>query len=232
MKISLSKLTTKDLATLAQRIIANIQSEKYPVIENHPITQVLQTSYQEYDGVYTKQTYSGKGEDVAAADLERDASYNNLKAFLNGYRRLQSVPDYELAEELYQIFVEFGLDLDRLTYSSQTAQMKKLIETLETPDNLEKLNTLPLNTAFLDMKSKQLAFENLFAEQAEANADLRNRTSASAIRNVLENDMKAYINLLTVMKGVSGWDLLYNDTNELVKSAKNSEVKKKPEKPV
>lgn len=55
MKISLVRLSTKDLATLAQRIINNIQSGKYPVISNHPLTATLQTSYNEYDLVYTKQ---------------------------------------------------------------------------------------------------------------------------------------------------------------------------------
>lgn len=35
MKIVLTKLSTKDLATLAQRIISNFQSGKYPVITNH-----------------------------------------------------------------------------------------------------------------------------------------------------------------------------------------------------
>ncbi|MGE6397013.1 hypothetical protein [Chryseobacterium scophthalmum] len=45
MKISLVRLSTKDLATLAQRIISNIQSGKYPVIFNHPLTATLQTSY-------------------------------------------------------------------------------------------------------------------------------------------------------------------------------------------
>ncbi|WP_262483871.1 hypothetical protein [Chryseobacterium sp. JAH] len=44
MKIALTKLSTTDLATLAQRIISNIQSGKYPVISNHPITATLENS--------------------------------------------------------------------------------------------------------------------------------------------------------------------------------------------
>jgi acyl-CoA synthetase (NDP forming) len=70
------------------------------------------------------------------------------------------------------------------------------------------------------MKSKHEAFETLFADQAEANADLRQMTSASAIRKDLEKNLKAYLNLLTAMKDVSGWELLYSDTNELVKAAR------------
>jgi hypothetical protein len=231
MKISLVRLSTKDLATLAQRIITNIQSGKYPVISNHPLTATLQNSYTEYDAVYTKQIYSGKGKDVATADFERDVAYNSLKAFLNGYRKLQSAPNYQSAADLYGVFKTLGLDLDRLSYSSQTAQMKKLIEALESPENQQKIALLSLNTAFADMKTKHEAFETIFGEQAEANADLRKMTSASAIRRDLEKNLKTYLNLLTAMKDVPDWKLLYSDTNELVKAAKNSEVKRKEEKP-
>ena len=231
MKISLVRLSTKDLATLAQRIISNIQSGKYPVISNHPLTATLQNSYNEYEAVYTKQIYSGKGKDVATADHERDVAYANLKSFLDGYRKLQSAPNYQSAEDLYGVFKTLGLDLDRLSYSSQTAQMKKLIEALESPENQQKIALLSLNTAFADMKTKHEAFETIFGEQAEANADLRQMTSASAIRRDVEKNLKTYLNLLTAMKDVSGWELLYSDTNELVKAAKNSEVKKKEEKP-
>ncbi|AYN01980.1 DUF6261 family protein [Chryseobacterium sp. 3008163] len=231
MNIALTKLSTKDLATLAQRIITNIQSGKYPVISNHPLTATLQNSYTEYDVVYTKQIYSGKGKDVATADHERDVAYTNLKSFLDGYRKLQSAPNYQSAEDLYGVFKTFGLDLDRLSYSSQTAQMKKLIEALESQENQNKIGLLSLNTAFADMKTKHEAFETIFGEQAEANANLRQMTSASAIRKDLEKNLKTYINLLTAMKDVPDWKLLYSDTNELVKAAKNSEVKRKEEKP-
>lgn len=231
MKISLVRLSTKDLATLAQRIISNIQSGKYPVITNHPLTATLQASYNEYDLVYTKQIYSGKGKDVATADHERDVAYTNLKAFLNGYRKLSSAANYQSAEDLYSVFKTFGLDLDRLSYSSQTAQMKKLIEELETTDNQQKITNLSLGNAFADMKAKHMAFETLFADQAEANADLRNMTSATAIRKDLEKNLKTYLNLLTAMKEVSGWELLYKDTNELVKAAKQSSDNKPKEKP-
>lgn len=144
---------------------------------------------------------------------------------------LTSVPNYQLAEDLYGVFKTFGLDLDRLSYSSQTAQMKKLIEALETAENQHKITLLSLDTACTEMKSKQAAFETLFAEQAEANADLRLMTSASAIRKDLEKTLKAYLNLVTVMKEVPGWELFYRDTNEQVKAAKNSELNKKDQTP-
>ncbi|MCU7616961.1 DUF6261 family protein [Chryseobacterium sp. PBS4-4] len=222
MKIALTELTTKDLATLVQRIISTSQSGKYPVITNHPLLGVLENSYADYDLVYAKQIYSGKGKNVAEADGERDLAYGNLKAFLNGYRKLPSAANYQLAEDLYQVFKNYVLDLDRLSYSSQTAQMKKLIADLELPENVQKIAVLSLGTAFTEMKTKHDAFESLFAEQAGANADLRQMKSASGIRKHLEKTLKSYLNFVTALKDIAGWEVFYADLNELVKAAKNS----------
>lgn len=224
MKITLSKLSTKDLATLTQRTINVSDSGTYAVITNHPLLAELKTKYAEYDAVYAKQIYSGKGDEVARADKERDKAFSNLKAFLNGYRKLTSVANHQSAEDLYQIFKLFGLELYKMSYSSQTAQMKKLIEELEKPENTQKLTALSLTTAFADMKDKQMAFETIFAAQAGANADLRNQKSASGIRKDLEKTLKSFFGLLTVMKDVTEWKLFYNDVNELVKAAKNSNL--------
>ena len=224
MKITLSKLSTKDLATLTQRTINVSDSGTYEVITDHPLLAELKNKYAEYDAVYTKQIYSGKGKDVADLDIERDLAYSNLKAFLNGYRRLLSAVNRQSAEDLYQIFKQFGLNLDRLSYSSQTAQMKKLIEELEKPENAQKLKELNVEKAFNEMKDKQTAFEAIFAEQAGANADLRNQKSASGIRKDLEKTLKSFLGLLTAMKDVTDWKLFYNDVNELVKAAKNSNL--------
>ena len=56
-------------------------------------------------------------------------------------------------------------------------------------------------------------------------------TSASAIRRNLEQTLRSYLNLITAMKEVPGWELLYADINELVKAASNSKVKPKEEDP-
>ncbi|MDQ0595213.1 hypothetical protein QFZ37_003582 [Chryseobacterium ginsenosidimutans] len=224
MKITLSKLSTKDLATLTQRIINSSDSGKYAVITNHPLLADLKTIYANYDTVYTKQVYSGKGNDVANSDRERDHAFRSLKNFLNGYRKMISLPNYQFAEDLYQSIKTFGLDIDKMSYSSQSAQMKKLIEELEPPENSQKVNALLLTTAFNELKSKQNAFEKLFSEQTEANADLRQMKSASAIRRDLEKILKSFINLITAMKDITDWKLLYAEINELVKAAKNSTI--------
>lgn len=222
MKITLTSLSTKNLATLAQRTINSSQAGNYTIVENHPLLLSLIASYQNYDTVYTKLTYSGKGKEVATADKERDVAFSNMKAFLNGYRKLTSVANYQDAEALYKVFQMFGLDLDRLSYSAETAQLKKLIEELEKPDNTLRIINLSLVAAFDDLKTKHTDFEILFAQQAEANADLRQISSASSSRKELEQVLRSYLNLITAMKDVPDWSNLYHDLNEIVKAARNS----------
>jgi len=51
--------------------------------------------------------------------------------------------------------------------------------------------------------------------------------SASAIRKDLEQTLKTYINFITAMKDIPGWEVFYADINEFVKAAKNSSIKTK-----
>ena len=166
--------------------------------------------------------FSGKGQTVAEADRTRDHLFSGIKKFLKGYEKLPSIDNYKIAMDVLSIFKTHGLDLDKLSYSAETAQMKKLIEELEKPETLTKLSTLNLETIFNQLKTAQTDFETIYAEQAEANADLRQLPSASAIRKNLEAALKNYLNLLTAMKNVENWKLIYADINEIVKAAKNS----------
>ena len=222
MKISLVRLTTKNLATLALRVIEASKTGKTQLGQQQPMLMDLEEKYRAYDEVYTKQTFSGKGKSVAEADEARDKAFSNLKNFLWGYRQVSSVPNADQAGELYEVIKLFGTDIDRLSYSAQSAQMKKLIEELDKPENAIKINILSLSAAFMELKTKHQHFEQLYTEQVEANADLRKMPSATAIRRDLEKSLKSYLDLISIMKTQPDWADFYQEVNELVKSARNS----------
>ena len=93
MKVTLSRLTTKDLATLAKRTINSSKNGQHKVAENTPLLAELERIYTIYDRVYTKQTFSGKGKTVATAHKERIQVFTNLKNFLFGYHQIEIVPN-------------------------------------------------------------------------------------------------------------------------------------------
>ena len=218
MKGTFTRLSTKELATLAQRVISSSKGGKYPVVENHELLKAIEKEYADYDAVYSKLSFSGKGKDVAEADALRDKAFANLKTFVSGYSSLSYMPHAAEAAEIYQIFKTFGLNIDRMNYADETAQLKKLIEELEKSDNKKKLTALNLTQAFDELKSTQEQFEVIYGKQSEANAGLRLLPSASTIRKSLEDALRNYFNLLTAMKAVSGWEMVYADISELVKS--------------
>lgn len=231
MKITLSRLSTKELATLTQRSIHSSKEGEHRQPENNPLLVELEKIYTDYAEVYVKPIYSGKGQSVAEADEERDRVFIGIKNFLNGYRQVPSVPNADKAAELYEIIKAFGTNINMLSYAEETAQMIKLIEELDKKSNKEKLTALSLHIAFEDLKTKQTNFEMIFAEQAIANADLRKVPSASTMRKNLERALRTYLDYLEVMKNLPQWKDLYQEIAELVKTARNSYTRATPKKP-
>lgn len=224
MKISLQKLTTKDLSTLCSRVISYSKKAINIEILKNPLLRELENIYTEYDKVYAKVTFSGKGKSVAQADKARDKAFAKLKNYLAGYAQMDTLPHFEEAKVLYEIFKTYGLNIDRLSYSAGTAQLSKLIENLSTSENQERIQKIGVEKAFEEMKKMQSDFENVFAEQTQANSELRQMQSATKLRKELEQILRTYFEYVKTMKKLKDWDDLYNDFNELIKSAKNSTV--------
>lgn len=232
MKIALSNLTTKELATLASRVINSSESGEYTVVENHDLLLAIKEEYADYDKVYNKLAFSGKGEKVAAADEARDEIFSNIKGFLAGYRMLPSMHGNADADALYKVFERVGLGIHRLSYAEQSAQMKKLIEKLNIEENAVRIDSLDLAGPFVELRTAQENFETLYAKQAEANAALRALPSASAIRTNLQTALRNYFKLLSAMKTVPGWEMIYADINEVVKSMRGRKTRRGEEEEV
>ena len=219
IKITLSRLGTKNLASLAQRVVNSSKSGKYKIAEEHDFLKALERESAEYDKLYVKLTYSGKGEEITAADMARDKAFYALKLYLKGYKDVPSLPDVTEAAVLYKLMDQYGGNIIKMTYADESAQLKRLIVELDKPENIARLTTLKLKPAYEELKAKQKAFEDFYAEQAEANAELRALPSASSVRARLESALRAYLDLVFAMRSITGWDMLYRDLNEMVKAA-------------
>ncbi len=221
MKLTFGKLNTKTLATLAKRVINSSKSGNYTLIENHPLLLEIEKEYEIYEKVYSKLVYSGKGEQVAQMDKKRDSLMTGIRLVVRGYSKMTALPIHKEAKELLETISQFGSNITTLSYSDETAQLIKLLEELNIEDNKKKLENLGLTEAIERLKEVQTEFEQLYTEQAEANAELRALPSATTIRKDLEQALKKYFKLLEAMQSVPDWNMIYADINELVKSASN-----------
>lgn len=223
MKISLSQLKTTTLSALAERIVVASKSGKYTLsVSEHPLLNAVEIEKNNYKLLLNKQVYSGKGQKVAELDEARDKSYNAMKIYLKSYIGMPTLPNYEDAVALYDVFKQNNLNLDKKSYADQSVLLNKLIADLDKTENKERLTRLNLAIAFADLKTKQETFSHLISEQTEANAELRLTKSASAVRKDLESVIRDYLGFITAMKSQPDWSALYTELSEIVKEIRNS----------
>lgn len=224
MKMSFVRLSTKDLATLAQRVISTSQKASYDMVANHPILLKLTATFTAYDKVYARNAYSGMGKDVAEFDRLRDMPFKGMREVLHGLVRVDGLSNQQDAIDLYNIFDQMGLDMDGYSYSSESAQMKKLVEALDAPANQTKIANVHLTEMYAMLKTNYAAFEEIYDTQNATNSDLRLQKSASAMRTELETDLRNYLNIVEAMSSVEGWNALNSELSGFLKAAANSTV--------
>ena len=225
MTVNLRKLSTKELAALCQRTITVSDETAFAVVTDNPLLLVVKTIYNDYDAVYIKKTYSGKSELLFKYDLNRNNYLGGIKSILRGHSKLTTSPYYQEATDLYEIFKRYGIGIDKLKYAEETAQLKKLIDELELPQNKAKIETMLLSEMVTQFKAAQTEFEEFFNEMAGENSELRMQESASSMRDRLEDALRNYFNVIKAMKNVPGWKELYAKLDEVIKSV-NSRITK------
>ena len=222
MKISVSQLSLDTLAALASRVLDISKKAAYAAMLNNPLLVALMAAFDDFFAVFDKATFSLMGRPVEVADLYRDNIFSGMKNCLLGLTKMEGLSIQQDAKDLYAIFELHGLDLDRYSYGDQSSHIDKLLETVDLPVNVLKIEQVNLTQVYALMKSSHVSFKNKFGEQMGANAVLRQTQSASSIRNNLEFSLRNYLNLSTAMKQTPVWNQLYTDLDEAVKAARNS----------
>lgn len=223
MKISLKKLKNTTLAALAERIVSASKNGKFTItVTNHPLLNAVETENESYKQLINKQTYSGKGREVAKADETRDRLFNAIKAYLKGFVGLELLPNHKDAVVLYEVFRKNDFNLDKKSYADQSVLLDKLLVDLELAENKTKADNLNLTEALAELKSAQRIFSQLLSEQTEANTELRLTQSASSVRKSLETAIRDYLNFVSAMRSLPEWNSLYTELSEVVKEIRNS----------
>ena len=104
MKTSaLNRISTVALAALAEDVIKASKEGKHIISEISPLLSALEQEYNTYKDAFVKQTYSGKGKELAKLDEERDDIFSQMRNYLKAFSEAKFVPHHEEAKELYEI---------------------------------------------------------------------------------------------------------------------------------
>ena len=216
LSISLSKVPTKNLDYLGEQTIVLSEMNSNPDVTANPLFLQLKTTYGRYNLVVIKKTYSGLGEDLKDCDLTRDKFYSNFVRIVDGFAAFADTTKQAPAQLLQKIISETG-SINGLSYAAESVVLNKLIEKLSAPDAQTAITALGIGEEVAKLADMQKKFDTLYAEQLDANSDLRQQSSASTMRKELENVLRSYYALVSAMSAVEPWKDIYSDLTELLK---------------
>lgn len=223
MKITYSRLRIDTLLTLAKRTIETSEKPEFAsIVKDHLLLLQLKITYAVIFSVFNKESFSGLGKEVYSADLKRDSFLKGMLRVLTGMAAMEGMSLQKDAHELLMLFDTYGAEITRLSYGDESAYLNKLIEMLDKPEIVDKLEKLNLKESFELLKQSQMDFENLFSTQVQVNATLRNMQSASSLKTTLVRDLRNYLNIVNAMRNLDTWKDLYSELNEFAKAANGS----------
>ena len=153
MNIALTRLSTRALGGLAQRVVKSSKNGKFKIVEEHELLKSLEKESKEFEDLYGKLTYSGKGNEIVAADVARDKTFTALRTLLKGYKELP-LPNAADAAALYKVFEQYGTNVERMNYVAETAQMVVIFKELDKPENEARFEALKFKPAYEELKKR------------------------------------------------------------------------------
>jgi hypothetical protein len=219
LHVKLTSLATKKLDNLAAQTVALSEQNANPEIANHPLLLAVKSAYAPYHQNIVKPTYSGMGPDLAAADLQRDNCHSGLRRLLRGYLSFGDTDRGQAAKQLLALFDETG-SITRLSYAEENTVLEKLIEKLGQPEAQQPIDLLGVRPEVDRLVEAQARFSELYLRQIDANSQLRQEASASALRRELSYALRNYYGYVSAMSGLEGWKDIYADLKELIAKSK------------
>ena len=226
MKKNFWSLNVGVIANLATRVIEiSVKTVYVKLVENLQFLQKLTEANTAYHAVIVKPSYSGKGKNVAEADLLRDNRFQRLKNVILGLIQLNGITYHQDAVDLNAVVQLHGTDLYRYTYHDESTHLNQLILDFEKPENITRLEHLNLIGAFTLLKASQTEFVQLVSGQSKDDSILRGMESASSLYKNLATPLRNYVNYVDAMSEFdSNWIGLSRELNEALKAAYNYKI--------
>lgn len=224
-----TQFSVATLGTIADRFIAIAQLNANTAVVASPLFTVLKESYAAFEPLLKKQSFSGMGARVAELDLQRDRNFSAVKRLLSGFSNYETTRG-EAARALLEHF-DLVSEAIHVSYTEEDALLDKLEALLSTEQAQKQIVAVGIAEEINLLFDLHHAFKAACLDQADANSDLRQQTSATALRRDLEDALRAFYLFVIAMKKVAPWKDIHADLTEVVKSARATLRKKTAAQP-
>lgn len=172
-----------------------------------------------------------KTEELVALDNARDSYISALKYLARGYMSWNRDNQKELASGIFGLIEKHGLNMTRKNYEEESALIESLVNDLELPANKEATVTLNLSDLVSDLKQSQTAFNKIYLEAAEIEANKEQLVAATDIKREIRAiliETVDYLNAMNIARTArygslaAGVAELVNNLNQKIKTRNNN----------
>lgn len=221
MKANWRRLSTRSLGAAIKRMINVTNLNANAEAKQHPVFVRLTDAYAVFAPLVPKSAFSGMYKTVCQLGME---VYNYLQGIRKVAEGAAQFTDTEKGQAGAKIaaLIKKGGKIYRQTMGEADFSTTTIIEELNKPENAPYIETLGLASEVQTLTEAKARYEQQDMERVDIDSSLRQTDSATVARVEMENNLKDWLNLVTAMRKVEGWEDLYADLNEVVKSAKRA----------
>lgn len=225
MRTTFNSSTHMEFSGIVSEIITITQASSVPDIATQPLFAEVVRLYPEFHNVVERDAFTGLGEHVRGLNNERITASNSLKAIVKGHTRFSDQAKKEAATALLNEWDKLGTTSKTKDYDVANGYMSKVTNLLTSAAMKPHLETLALTTEATEVCALDKTFREAFSKQEVGNAALRDEDSATKRRPQLAKAVTSFLQFINAMRKVKGYDTLYSQLNEVVKTAQRTAKK-------
>lgn len=171
-ELKISFLNTKELYTASTRMHKIFCSSNIDDAFLKDLCNNLLSANTEMERALGKNLSSSFTNLLIEADENRDGSYLGFNNYVSAYTFSKNQEKAEAASKVYSIIENIGGKVVSLGYLAETTKLNTLISELEKPEILQALDLFGGTEWYGDLKTDQVAFEQLYQSKTETESKI------------------------------------------------------------
>ena len=221
MKANWRKLSTRSLGAAIKRVINVTNLNDNEEAKNHPLFAVMVTSYNNFVPLIPKSATSGMSPMVRQLASEVYGYLKGIRKIAEGATQFPNTEKGVAGAKVAEIIAKGG-KLYAQRVGEADFSTTSVITELNKPENAPYITALGLTEELQALTDAKARHDEQDTLRLDADSALRQTDSATKARPEVEGALKDWLNSITAMRKIEGWQDLYSDLSEVVKAAKRA----------
>ncbi|HBL32522.1 MAG TPA: hypothetical protein DDZ96_01710 [Porphyromonadaceae bacterium] len=222
MKANFRKLSVRSLDYGAKLIIDVTNNNPQEAAKTSPVFQKVVSEHAYFAPLVPVDHYSRMSGPMKTESKEIIALIKGMNSYASGYAALFPGTEKSQAAQAVTGAIKAGGKLYNQTTGELDSRTEAVLTRLTNPEMEANLTALELTAPVTLLANKKKNYNALTVKRVDKESELKQLDTASEARGRMEDALKDYLSLVTAMRTVDGWQDLYADIEEVVKTIKRA----------